>query len=200
MAGVLLISGYAVWRREPQGEEGPLSVYFAYDTSILDTNYSWVVTMGNYLSGRCIAFFTAGNLNVTAENIVTLQELPEVKSDGASFLVLRESSWPGPRIVVFPDNSTVVVEGGSEEDFVGAIDKLLLSISGPYALDIGLYQGRMVLWVIRPSDGTQWPMEWLGNISVDEAMSVPILDPHGVAVEPKSVVQVLLREYYVGSE
>lgn len=200
---LVLVGGYLIQDRDEEPPPKALHIFIAFESSYDEFALAYV---GLYLYELdvCLGFFSGGTIteeNVTAMTLDELEhELSAIPADvEPSFLLIRESPSPGPKITVFLDNSTVAVEVRQLEDLAAAVDKLILSVSGPYALNVVKHEGRFGLMVVHPDTGEQIGLGWAENLTMAQAQQVPVLDPQGVEVDPLLIPEVLLKEYYIGS-
>jgi hypothetical protein len=115
----------------------------------------------------------AGLRNVTVAN---LSSMPEADL----YLVFAS----GEEEVVF-EGRRMTVSASSSEGLAAAIDRLLLEITKN--LSLGLDPKREFLVIVDPNSGKQFGIPWLGGLSMERAMRVPVRG------DPSYVVSLLRK-------
>ena len=179
-------------------------LYWVYDESISDLNRSGEVALAMQYMGRTISILSEENIDPDKGNFVPIM-LSELKSEDRSsnsshLVLIRKESGP-PEVIVFQDNSTVMIKCSNSSDFYAAIGRLILAMWGKYLLEVPPPgKGIDVILVVDPITGEKaYARCWPPNLSKDRAMNVGIVHPDGSPVKDEELVpQILLNGYYIG--
>ncbi|MCS7102439.1 MAG: hypothetical protein NZ992_00985 [Candidatus Korarchaeum sp.] len=185
LLAALLISALALalvfaLRVPPREEEpkGSWRITIAYPTS---ESLPGGVALSSYSITICLSFFSEGKVNETNLAVGSLSEVER----GNVTIVIRLADETS--VMVFKENSTVVVQGKDQEGLFAATDRLVLAVAGDYALDLD--SSRNYLRVVHPSRGHQVGLPWLGGYTLQQVRRVPIYSQGG---------QVDLRRFLLG--
>ena len=178
-------------------------LYWIYDERISELNRSGEVAMAMQYVGRTLSILSQGNIDPDKGSFVPimLSELsPENKSSNCSYLSLIRKDVGGPEIIIFTENSTVMIRGSNSSHFYAAIGRLILALWGPYVLEVPPPgKGIDALLVVDPITGKRaYAMCWPPNLSEDHAMDVDILFPDGKPADPELIPEILLNGYNIG--
>ena len=198
VAITIILVGTYLKKKEPE----EFVLYWVYDETISNLNRSGEVALAMQYAGRTISLLSKGNIDPDKENFVPimLSELnSEERSSNASYLVLIRKESRGPEIVVFLENSTIMIIGSDSDDFYAAIGRLILALWGPYVLEIPPpNKGIDVMMVVDPITGEKaYARCWPPNLSESSAMSVDILFPNGSEANPNLIPKILLNGYRI---
>ena len=198
VAVTIIAIGTYLKKQEPE----EFVLYWVYDERISDLNRSGEVALAMQYAGRTISLLSKGNIDPDKGNFVPimLSELSsKERSSNASYLVLTRKESRGPEIIVFADNSTVMIRGGNSTDFYVAIGRLILAMWGPYILEVPPPgKGIDVLMVVDPVTGEKaYARCWPPNLSESSAMNVDILFSNGSPANPNLIPEILLNGYSI---
>ena len=196
VAVTMIVVGTHLAGHEPE----EFVLYWVYDERISELNRSGEVAMAMQYMGRTISILSRGNIDPDKGNFVPimLSELSSMqRSSNASYLVLIRKEMGGPEIIVFSDNSTVMVRGSNSSDFYAAIGRLILAMWGPYVLEVPPPgKGIDVIVVVDPASGEKaYARCWPPNLSESLAMYVDIVLPDGRPANLSIVLDILLNGY-----
>lgn len=169
LIAALLISTLAlalVLRAPPPSEEKPKGswkITIAYPSS---ESLPGGVALSSYSITMCLSFFSEGRVNETNLAVGSLDGVER----GNVTIVIRLADETS--VVVFKENSTVIVQGKDENGLLAATDRLVLAIAGDYALDLD--SSRNYLRVVHPSRGHQVGLPWLGGYTLQQVKRVPV--------------------------
>ena len=152
----------------------PFSMVLIFDPQIA-ANHVELYSKVSYSLSVAANVMTAGAFGNTSHLIVLeLDRMAEAPRTNSSFLVVRgPESWPlESGIYVIGENSTVVVAGRSEEDLAMAFDRLLLCLTGKYAIDVDPNGQYLVVEV--PGKGHKVGIPWLSGRPLNEVLGVPV--------------------------
>lgn len=152
--------------RAPKVEEKPKGswkVTIAYPPS---GSLPGGIALSSYSITMCLSFFSEGRVNETNLAVGSLSEVER----GNVTIIIR--LFDETSVLVFPNNSTVVVQGRDQEGLFAATDRLVLAVAGEYALDLD--SSRNYLRVVHPSGGHQVGLPWLGGYTLQQVKRVPI--------------------------
>lgn len=163
---LILVLTLATILRAPTIEEKPKGswkVTIAYPSS---EQLPGGIALSSYSITMCLSFFSEGRVN---ETNLAVGSLSDVERGNVTIIVrlFNETS-----VLVFPNNSTVVVQGRDQEGLFAATDRLVLAVAGEYALDLD--GSRNYLRVVHPSRGHQVGLPWLGGYTLQQVKRVPI--------------------------
>lgn len=152
----------------------PFSMVLLFDPQIA-ANHVEIYSKVSYSLSVTANVMTAGAFGNTSHLIILeLDRMAEAPRTNSSFLVIRgPEGWPlESGIYVIGENSTVVVAGRSEEDLAKAFDRLLLCLTGKYAIDVDPNGQYLVVEV--PGKGHKVGIPWLSGRRLDEVLRVPV--------------------------
>ncbi len=201
LAMSIIVSG--IYLGKNKSEEFVL--YWIYDESISDLNRSGEVAMAMQYIGRTISILSQGNIDPSKGNFVPLMLSnlsAEERSSNSSYLVLMRKESGGPEILLFRENSTIMIKGSNSSDFYAAIGRLILAMWGDYLLEVPQPgKGIDVILVVDPITGDKaYARCWPPNLSEQRAMSVEITYPDGSPADLELIPSILLNGYYIGAK
>ncbi len=138
-----------------------------YPMNATEIKGSGTLGISTYTITLTVGFFSGGQLN-ESNLLAGPIGITEV---GNSSIVLKPSKTP--KVTIFTQNRTVIVEGDYKSGLMAAVDRFLLMFSGKYA--IGLDSSRKYLTVVHPDKGTRYGLPWLGGFTEEEVKRVPVV-------------------------
>ncbi len=132
--------------------------------------------------------------------ILDREEPPEAYS----YIVIRGPASGGKkcRILVVPENRSVILEAGSYIELRSVADRLVLALCRPYALRVARYEKAPSGWVllmILPGTSDVYAGMWLSGRSMEDIEeSIPVVELDGATVEDIKLARILLGDRYIG--
>ncbi|MDK2373207.1 MAG: hypothetical protein QI197_07520 [Candidatus Korarchaeota archaeon] len=151
---------------QPTQGHGKWYVTITYPLNQTMKEGSGSIGLSSYAITLTLSFFSGGNLNETSILVGPLGTVPQ----GNVTLLITLSGETG--VHIFPRNSTVRIQGSSQEDLYAATDRLILAIAGEYALDLD--ETRSYLIIVHPKQGSKVGLQWLGKLPLSRVRRVPI--------------------------
>ncbi len=152
----------------------PFSLVLVFDPQVA-ADHVEIYSKISYSLSLTANVMTAGAFGNTSHLLILeTYRLSEAPSTNSSFLVIRgPEGWPlDPGVYLIQENSTVVVAGRSEEELAMSFDRLILCLTGRYAIDVDPKTQYLVVEV--PGRGHKVGIPWLSGKPLDEVQKVQI--------------------------
>lgn len=128
----------------------------------------------------------------------------EKPPEAYSYIVIKgpASGGRGCKILVIPENRTIVLEADSYMKLRSTTDRLVLALCRPYILKVSRYEKSPSGWVllmILPGTSDIYAGMWLSGSTIEEVeRSVTVIRADGVPIEDYEVARILLGDRYIG--
>ena len=117
-----------------------------------------------------LSFLTGGKVSGDMIQVVTYKDIPSAGNGENSFIIFTKGAEN--KVVVFPDNKTIILEYTSSKGLAAVSDRLLIEMARNLVL--GVDSKREYLVLVHPVKGNKVGIVWIGGLSLTQVEKIPV--------------------------